>query len=760
MRNCIKSKVFFYAVFIFCLGFMAVPAFSEPQNILTDCQKMFDESGKYSPRDLYKFSHDALTKGDADGARLLALKIFKDGHRSPNLLNLLAAIELKANRILFTGEWLRRVLCMNPADQTARKLLARLPPAPRSIPIQPGSLDEHFNSIQKKVNQLMNRLDSPKLHFESIFQEIARGQLYKALALAEEYEKKYPGIDGTSLSALCAYYIGRTKDCKQLIETGLCTDRFNSILLTLEAFISDTNPETSASSRPRALYDLDRISDAFQSAENWCRDFPKSAEGNIVKARIFMDKGDFQRAFAEVQNGLLVDSDNPKLEILKAGLFQASGKPADAAECIKLAFRRGYNLPSVNLVSALSAIADGRKSEAQEVMKEIDNMRPFIDRDAYSLYVQLSMSLDDMNSAHSAIEEWKKRQSLNSQMCFMEAIFLHKSGDVGGAIRAAQKGISLNPENAVGKQLLASLKAAASAQASNSTQTPPENANSENITAPEPKETPEATVASTVPGEKFTIEVGADIKPEAVETMQQILLATLQRLEASFGFTIDHFAVSFVVSSGMGSRVAIYNPDKNRLILSVLFSEPETLKAFLRAERPDLDEDLINLMAQYIPYHSLAAELSNLFVRQKVKNFAATINDYRWIHAGIAEIIGGQDMILRDILALTQNLVASGSARLLSNSELNQALSPSNRDVSKIIAARTQAYLMVSFLFKKATGLNDGIARAIKLLESLGDGKIFKHAIEESFSVSESEFESAWKETAYWCLRQGIPYEW
>ncbi|MBF0545084.1 MAG: hypothetical protein HQM08_11645 [Candidatus Riflebacteria bacterium] len=821
--------------------FFAGPIFAQTASpTVISCEKIFDNASGYSPRDLYKYAYDAFSRGDSEGARLLALRIFIDGYRSTNLLNLLAAIEVKANRHLFAGEWLRKVLCINAEDGTAKKLLARLPPAPRPIPIQPGGLNEHFNTISKKVSQLMNRLTTPKIHFDSVFQEVARGQLYKALALAEEYEKKYPGIDGSSLSALCAYFIGRMKDAVELTEKGLAQDRHNPMFLTLQALISDTNAETSAPSRPWALYDMDRIDDALTAATEWNKSYPKSAEGFIVQARIAMDKGDFQAASDELEQASQRDPDNPKVELLKAGLFQGMKKIAEAGNAIGQAYRRGYNLPSVNLVSALYAISNNKIDEAKGIFSETVHYRPFIDRDAYPLYIQLAMILNEMKAAEAAIEEWKKRQPLNSQMCFLTAIFLHKAGNTATALQWAEKGAALYPSNAAGQQLLISLKNAmgkspsaripqnpeqgnsqpqstntgkrqpnpvsayikppqtaqtqlpaavsanaqaqthtqtqvqtsaqtqtqtqtqtqAQAQTQTQTQAPVTQVSNAQSSSTDTSTTSSAETLTTVTGEKFTIEVGQGVTPEVVETMKQILTGVVQQLEKTFGFKLDPFNVKLVEASGMGSKVAVYDFDTNRLTLSVLFTEPETLKAFLNAERPDIDDSEKPAFNQAFPYHMLSAELSHLFIRQKVRNFGSTVNEYRWMHTGIAEIVGGQEAILKDILQTTQNLISSGTTKLQGVSEVNTSLSPSNHEPMKSITARAQAYLMVSFLFKKVPSLNEALTKGIKLLEAAGDGKPFKFALNESFGISESEFENGWKEAAYWCLRQGIPYEW
>lgn len=104
--------------------------------------------------------------------------------------------------------------------------------------------------------------------------------------------------------------------------------------------------------------------------------------------------------------------------------------------------------------------------------------------------------------------------------------------------------------------------------------------------------------------------------------------------------------------------------------------------------------------------------------------------------------------------------MASGAVKLLPVEGVNEALAPGFRDAVKLITARAQSYLMVAFLVKKGKNLSDGFARVVKLLQHLAAGQPFKNALKAAFGIPESEFESGWREAAFWSLKQGIPYEW
>jgi hypothetical protein len=45
-------------------------------------------------------------------------------------------------------------------------------------------------------------------------------------------------------------------------------------------------------------------------------------------------------------------------------------------------------------------------------------------------------------------------------------------------------------------------------------------------------------------------------------------------------------------------------------------------------------------------------------------------------------------------------------------------------------------------------------------MQAVCAGKDLDGALKEQFGLTKGQFESAWKEAAYWSLRQGLPYEW
>lgn len=168
------------------------------------------------------------------------------------------------------SEWLRKASALSLVNKVAQRYLSRLPARPRPIPVDQTKLADHFGEISEALPKLLERLANPKLHFDSVMKAIERGQIYLALALSEEYEKKYPGPEGSSLTALCAWYLGRNRDALNLAD-GLAKAPHNPILLFVKAMINDPHPGTSAGNYFRALYDVDQWNKALSLVDQFSK---------------------------------------------------------------------------------------------------------------------------------------------------------------------------------------------------------------------------------------------------------------------------------------------------------------------------------------------------------------------------------------------------------------------------------------------------------------------------------------------------------
>ncbi len=788
-------------------GISPAAAAGRPES-LAAAEAAFLKKQTVVPRDMYKLAHEAFTEGRIGEARLYALRIFFDGFRSNNLLDLLGGIEIKAGQPLLAGEWLRKSLCLIQDDPTARKLLARLPPAPRAIPVDPAALQEHFSQITSRLPQLLARLKTQKLHYDSVLDEISRGQFYKALALAEEYEKRYPGVDGTALTSLCALYLGRTRDAIQLYEQGLSKTPCHPLLLFIKAVVTDAHAETSATSRPRALYDLDRWKEAEKAADQLTQAFSRSAEGLLVRARIALDRMQPRNAQVFLDRAAQRDPDHPMLDLLRLDLALMTGEPEKGGDILKRAFRRGYNFPSVNLKAGLLAAANARPDEVKTIMDDAANSLPFLDRDAWFLYVQLAIITNRVKDARHALDLWAARLPRRSLACYMEALYFFKVSDVDKGLEWLKKGFAMNPDHVtvlnaltaipalsrdpvLAQQIMTRLSAAEQAAQENPalpqpdlpeaddgkpTPLPPDPTREEEAppvsTSPAPTPAPATSqpVAAVMPefpmtgpsvsSARFSIKSAAGTAPSLPGIMMQTLEMTMNRLEPRLGALKAPLAVHLVPVSAMGSSVARFFSEKNALVISALYTDLGAIRSWIATEYPTADEESSMILSQALPGFELARELSRALLYARAPKAFEPENHAIWLQAGISEILGGSDDVTKFLLQTVQARIASDEAQLVQLDKVDGLLNDTAASIAARDTARAQAYLTTAFLVKKKPDFTQGIAAALTLLEKLGSGVSLTTALQEVFQMPRDQFESGWKESAFWSLRQGVPYEW
>lgn len=746
-------------------------------------QEAFDKPNLLTAKELYRLARETMASGQLDAARLYALRLYFDGNRSQNLLNLLGVIELQAGRPLLAAEWLRKASSLSLVNKVAQRYLSRLPARPRPIPVDQTKLADHFGEISEALPKLLERLANPKLHFDSVMKAIERGQIYLALALSEEYEKKYPGPEGSSLTALCAWYLGRNRDALNLAEQGLAKAPHNPILLFVKAMINDPHPGTSAGNYFRALYDVDQWNKALSLVDQFSKANPNSPDAYITQARIMLELHKIKEAGQALQEAGVRDPGNPEIELLWVGYLLQREESDKASKRLARAFRRGYNMPSVSLAAGLFALQGGRANELNVILNDAAASRPFTDPEAYPTYISLLLLGDRMPEARSALDEWRARSSERSMICYLESFYNFKTGDNAKAVEWLRKGFQQNPNRLDMLKFLAGFPAlgddvalfaeinnrlASAAVPGFSAMPVPEVTNTP---SPLPQSNPmavqpvgvQAASSGSMPvsGDgMFQITLGPGLDPSGRTMIASELAKMYERIASRIGTLSVPIFVNFLSAEGLGPTIALYEPQNTALTVTSAYYDSEMIRNIILANFDALgDEELGTLIEEY-PGHLLAGELTRLIIQILIPEAKTNKDKTAWMQIGLAEILAGSSTAQRYRMLVAQKSLESKVAKLASANMVNSIFAEGYTSPAVFETATAQAYLMTAFLVKKSGGLEKGCRDMMKLIELVSKGSEFGKALNEVFKINEADFEKSWTDAAYWALKQGAPYEW
>ncbi len=774
------------AVLCLILCFLTFAASLQAQSggsISASPQEAFDKPNLLTAKELYRLARETMASGQLDAARLYALRLYFDGNRSQNLLNLLGVIELQAGRPLLASEWLRKASALSLVNKVAQRYLSRLPSRPRPIPVDQTKLADHFGEISEALPKLLERLANPKLHFESVMKAIERGQIYLALALSEEYEKKYSGPDGSSLTALCAWYLGRNRDALNLVEQGLAKAPHNPIMLFVKAMINDPHPGTSAGNYFRALYDVDQWNKALSLVDQYSKANPNSPDAYITQARIMLELHKIKEAGQALQEAGVRDPGNPEIELLWVGYLLQREESDKASKRLARAFRRGYNLPSVSLAAGLFALQGGRANELNVILNDAAASRPFTDPEAYPTYISLLLLSERMPEARNALDEWRARSSERSLICYLESYYCFKTGDNAKALEWLRKGFQQNPNRLDMLKFLAGFPALgddlalfaeinnrlASAAVPGFTAMPvPEVTNSP---SPLPQNNPMAVQPTGVQAASggsmqvsgdgmFQITLGPGLDPSGRTMIASELAKMYERIASRIGTLSVPIFVNFLSAEGLGPTIALYEPQNTALTVTSAYYDSEMIRNIILANFDSLgDEELGTLIEEY-PGHLLAGELTRLIIQILIPEAKTNKDKTAWMQIGLAEILAGSTTAQRYRMLVAQKSLESKVAKLASANMVNSIFAEGYTSPAVFETATAQAYLMTAFLVKKSGNLEKGCRDMMRLIELVSKGGEFGKALNEVFKISEADFEKSWTDAAYWALKQGAPYEW
>ena len=734
-------------------------------------KEAFDKPNLHTAKDLYRMAREAMASGYLDDSRLFALRLFFDGNRNQDLLNLLGVIELQAEQPLLASEWLRRASALSISNKVGQRYLTRLPSRPRPIPVDQTKLADHFSEISEALPRLQDRLANPKLHFGSIMKALERGQVYLALALSEEYEKKYPGPDGSALTALCAWYLGRNRDALNIIQNQLQKAPHHSILLFVKAMIEDKNPGSSSGSFFRALYDLDQWTRALSLVDQFSKANPSSPDAYITQARIMLDLNKVREAGQALQDAGVRDPGNPEIDLLWVAYLLQRTEKDKAATRLARAFRRGYNMPSVSLTAALFALQNGRMNEVNVIISDAMSSRPFTDPEAYPIYITLLLMTDRTADARNALDEWKNRVAERSMLCYLEALYFFKTGDNQHALEWLRKGFQMNPNRIGILQFLAGFPALGDdprlfAEVNNRLAAASLPGYSE---IPVPESLPATAVAaaassqgsSEISGDgKFQITLGPGIDSSARNILGSELAKMYERIASRIGTLTVPIFINFISAEGLGPTIALYESANMAVTVTTVYYDGEMIRNIILANFDALGDDELGTLIEELPGHLLAGEVTRLIIQILIPEAKTNRTATAWMQHGLAEILAASSMAQRYRMLVAQKSLNSEVAKLASSNMLNSIFSEGYTSPAVFETATAQAYLMTAFLIKRSGSLEKGCRDMMRLIELVSKGGAFADALNQTFKISEADFDKGWKESAYWALKQGAPYEW
>ena len=755
---------------------LLLPQLSAQQSgaVTASSAEAFDKPGLLTAKELYRLAREAMASGRLDDARLYALRLFFDGNRNQNLLNLLGVTELQAGRTLLASEWLRKASALSISNKVAQRYLSRLPARPRPIPVDPTKLADHFSEISEAITKLEKRLANPKLHFDSVMKALERGQVYHALALSEEYEKKYPNSEGASLTALCAWYLGRNHDAVNLVEQNLQRTPHDSILLFVKAMILDSHPASSAGNYFRALYDIDQWTKALSLVDQYSKMNPNSPDAYITQARIFIDLRKTKEAGQALQEAGVRDPGNPEIDLLWVNYLLQRNETDKASKRLARAFRRGYNMPSVNLAAGIFAMQGARYNEVNVILNDAASSRPFTDPDAYPSYISLLLMAERVPEARVALDEWKSRVSERSMLCYLEAFYFFKTGDNAKAIEWLKKAFQLNPNRLDIIKSIAGFPALADdpvlfAEINNrladagfsgySVKQVPEAAVAP-VALPQPGQVSNNAAGAVSGDGMFQITLGQGLDSSGRTMIASELARMYERIASRIGTLSVPIFVNFISAEGLGPTIAMYEPQNTAITVTTAYYDSEMIRNIILANFDALGDEELGTLIEELPGHLLAAELTRLIIQIIIPEAKTNKDKTVWMQIGLAEILAGSSMAQRYRILVAQKSLESGVAKLTSANMLNSIFAEGYTSPAVFETATSQAYLMTSFLIKRSGSLEKGCRDMMRMIELISKGSEFAVALDQTFKITEADFEKSWKDAAYWAIKQGAPYEW
>jgi hypothetical protein len=258
----------------------------------------------------------------------------------------------------------------------------------------------------------------------------------------------------------------------------------------------------------------------------------------------------------------------------------------------------------------------------------------------------------------------------------------------------------------------------------------------------------------------FQISLGPGISPSARTMLASELAVMYKRIASRIGTIEVPIYVYFVSAEGLGATIALYEPANTSITVTSIYYDAEMIRSIILNAFDAFGDQEMGLLIEELPGHTLAKELCLLIIQILIPGAKENPEKTAWLQHGLSEILAGSNIAQRFRLLIAQRSIENQIARLTSPSMLNSIFAEGYSSPSVLETANAQAYLMTAYLIKKSGSFEKGCKDVMAMIRLISEGSDFPAALKKVYNMNETEFEKGWKESGYWAIKQGSPYEW
>ncbi|MEW6710863.1 MAG: hypothetical protein AB1403_13640, partial [Candidatus Riflebacteria bacterium] len=258
----------------------------------------------------------------------------------------------------------------------------------------------------------------------------------------------------------------------------------------------------------------------------------------------------------------------------------------------------------------------------------------------------------------------------------------------------------------------------------------------------------------------FQITLGPGIDPSARTMLGSELVKMYERIASRIGGITVPIFINFVSAEGLGATIALYEPANTSVTVTSIYYDSEMIRSIIMSNFDAFGDEELGGLIEELPGHTLAKEVTQLLIQIIVPGAKTNPEKTAWLQTGLAEILAGSKITQRYRLLIAQKSIDNKIAKLTSTNMLNSIFAEGYSSPSVLETANAQAYLMAAYLAKKSGNLEKGCKDLMEMIKMISEGSDLAAALKKVYKLSEADFDKNWKESAYWAIKHGAPYEW